>query len=133
MPRASTDHDEMITGVNVTPLVDIVLVLLVVLMATAAYVTTLSIPIDLPGQSEGAEARPAITIGVAADGALTVDGEAVDREAMKQRLHAFALDDPEARAILRGDAGASHGAIVSVLDVLRHEHITRIAFQAPAP
>ena len=134
MPRASAPDDELITGVNVTPLVDIVLVLLVVMMVAAAYVTARAIPVELPSEARAdTDSSPAVVITVAADGALTVDGLAVDRETLKHRLRAFAGGSSEPRAVIQGEALASHGAVVSVLDVLRHEHITRVAFQPPAP
>src|SRR5262245_42319154 len=100
--------DELITGINVTPLVDVTLVLLV----TAGYVAPRGLPLDLP-KAATAEAVPrTLTISVARDGATYLDGAPVEREALRARVRAAARADPEIRAIIAADGRASHADVV---------------------
>lgn len=131
---ASPDEDELIASINVTPLVDIVLVLLVVLMVAAAFVMSQAIPLEPPalGQMDAAP-PPTIEITIHADGAIDVDGAPVTIEQLSARAGELAQADREARAIIAAHRSARHGDVVRVIDTLRLAHITRYAMQAPAP
>lgn len=120
--------DEPITGINVTPLIDIVLVLLIVLMVALGYLASQQIPVSLAGA--GGEPARTLALELDASGAITLDGQPVARDALKARLQA--LEDPEAvSAAVRADARSSHGAVVGLLDLLRIEGVTRISFVRP--
>jgi biopolymer transport protein ExbD len=119
--------DEIITGINVTPLVDVTLVLLVILMVAAGYVAARGLPLDLP-KAATAEAVPrTLTISVARDGATYLDGGPIEREALRTRVRAAARADAEIRAIIAADGRASHADVVRVIDLLRRESVTRFS------
>ena len=68
MAAQIANDDELITGINVTPLVDITLVLLVILMVTASYVTSRAIPVELPKGATGEGTPTTLTISIDKDG-----------------------------------------------------------------
>lgn len=125
------NEDELISGINVTPLVDIVLVLLVVLMVTAAYVTSKSIPMDMPAASTRATDAAPLRVEVSLAG-LRVDGGPITLRGLKARVRAYAAAGGP-RGVVAGTSDASHGDVVTVIDVLRREGVDQIGFEAPLP
>jgi biopolymer transport protein ExbD len=122
-----TDSDDLISGINVTPLVDVVLVLLVILMVTATYVLARGIPLELPKASTGESDSSPLVVSIEPDGDLYVDTERVDENGLRRRVRAAVATDPELRAILAADAQVSHGRVVRVMDLLRAERVHRFA------
>lgn len=128
MAATSQNDDDMITGINVTPLVDVTLVLLVVLMITAGYIVSKAIPMELPKGATGEDGTPT-TLAVSIDGAgrVYLDAVAIDREALRQKVRAASASDPETRAIIAADGHVAHAEVVAVMDLLRQERVTRFA------
>src|SRR5262245_20906385 len=127
MAASAHDTDEMITSINVTPLVDITLVLLIILMITASYVASKSIPLDLP---KGATAEPTPvtrSVSIAKDGKKYLDATAVDADALRARVRAARAAAPETRAVIAADGRAAHSHVVHVMDLLRREEVTKFA------
>ena len=122
------DDDEMIVGINVTPLVDIVLVLLIIFMVTATYIVRAAIEVDLPRAAHGGEATGALlSVVVARDGQLWLDGVRRTEAELVARAREAAAASPEARAVISADRGALHGAVVHVIDVVKGAGISRFA------
>jgi biopolymer transport protein ExbD len=120
--------DELITSINVTPLVDIVLVLLIILMVTASYIVSKSIPMDLPDAASGDEGPPRqLTISIDPQGQLYLDAEPTTWEGLEQAARRFARSEREPRAVIAADRNISHGQFIRVVDVLRTSGITRYA------
>ncbi|QQR41178.1 biopolymer transporter ExbD [Devosia rhizoryzae] len=108
-----------ISEINVTPMVDVMLVLLIVFMV-AAPLMTMGVPITLPktdAQAMPIERKP-ITVTVAPDGALSIDGDPVGLEALVTSVNALAVDGTDERLYVRGDATAAYGAIMEVMGAL---------------
>lgn len=117
---------ELISGINVTPLVDVMLVLLVVMMVTGQYLASRAVPVDLPKASTGETKSPApLAISVDASGAIFLDGERLSKAELKQRVHARS-DGSERSALIAADGSARHRAVVDVIDVLRQEGISKL-------
>ena len=128
MATQTTDSsDEMISGINVTPLVDVVLVLLVVLMVTASYLASHAIPVDLPKGATGEATTSILGISVTRDGALFLDGNRVDDDAFRAQVRRLRSADNDVRAVIAADGGSAHRDVVHVIDLLRREHVTRFA------
>jgi biopolymer transport protein ExbD len=128
MANQTTDSsDEMISGINVTPLVDVVLVLLVVLMVTASYLASHAIPVDLPKGATGEATTSILSVSVTRDGALFLDGKRVDDPAFRARVHQAHDHDGEVRAVIAADGATAHRDVVHVIDLLRREQVTRFA------
>jgi biopolymer transport protein ExbD len=127
MAARTSDTDEMISGINITPLVDVVLVLLVVLMVTSSYLASHGIPVDLPKGATGESTSSILSVSVTRDGAVFLDGEPVlDREFRARVGRAYASDQ-NLRAVIAADGGAAHRHVVHVIDLLRQERVTRFA------
>jgi biopolymer transport protein ExbD len=128
MAATACNDDDIITGINVTPLVDVTLVLLVILMVTASYVASRSIPMELP-KSATAESTPTtLTISVDKDGHTFLDAEAIDEATLQQKIRAARHADAETRAVIAADGRVSHAQVVRVMDLLRREDVTKFAF-----
>jgi biopolymer transport protein ExbD len=127
MALASSQSDEMISGINVTPLVDVVLVLLVVLMVTATYIASRAIPVDLPSGKTGEVAQAPLAISVDKQGSLFLDGSAIAEPELRERLRAAHRRSKELRAVIAADGAVPHRRVVHVIDLLRQERIVRFA------
>jgi biopolymer transport protein ExbD len=130
--QASSSSDESITGINVTPLVDVVLVLLVVLMVTATYLASRSIPVDLPSGKTGEATAAPLTVSLTKTGALYVDGVPSSEAELRAKLVAARRSDPELRAVIAADGAVPHRRVIGIIDLLRQEHVERFAINVDA-
>jgi biopolymer transport protein TolR len=129
---SSSSSDESITGINVTPLVDVVLVLLVVLMVTATYLASRSIPVDLPSGTTGEATTAPFTVSLTKQGSLYVDGVPASEAELRQTLIAARRRDPELRAVIAADGAVPHRRVIAIIDLLRQEHVERFAINVDA-
>jgi biopolymer transport protein ExbD len=129
MAAPTNTGDEMLTGINVTPLVDITLVLLIVFMVTAKLIASPSMPLDLPKAANAAEQQVVFSVALGAGGERTVDGSAIgsDDELLAHARIAHAKAS-EVRAVIQADARVQHGAVVHAMDLLKQGGIDKIAF-----
>lgn len=127
MAQVSNATDEEIVGINVTPLVDVVLVLLVVLMVTAGYIASKAIPVDLPKAATGETVPQTIILSIDERGAVFADGTRVADVELRQRIAAAKKAKPDLRAVIAADGRATHRSVVRVVDVLRQENVTEFA------
>lgn len=124
-----TDNDEqMISGINVTPLVDITLVLLIIFMVTATYIVRESIEVDLPRAANGGESV-GVLLNVVLDkeGVLWVDGVRTDEAGLVQKAREAKAKDDGVRAIISADENSRHGAVVHVIDTVKGAGIAKFA------
>jgi biopolymer transport protein ExbD len=121
------DDDEMITSINVTPLVDIVLVLLIVLMVTSSYLVNKAINVELPKAATGEATSPTMSISIDQTGKLFLDGSPITQPELRDRVHVAYAKDPDVKAILSADGRVRHAEVVSVIDLLRLEKVTKFA------
>ena len=127
MAASASNDDDMITSINVTPLVDITLVLLVILMVTASYVVSKAIPLELPRGATGETMPTTLSVSIDRDGKTYLDATAIDEPTLRQRIKAAHTADPEVRAVIAADGRASHANVVHVIDLLRREDVTKFA------
>ena len=117
--------------INVTPLVDVMLVLLIIFMVTAPLLVA-GVPIDLPESRAGAldQNNEPINIAIDGNGAITIDDAPVAEAALAQRLAAIAASPqpPEGRRIyLRADKGLDYGRVMRVMGELNRAGLNRVA------
>lgn len=126
---ARTSETGMFSGINVTPLVDIMLVLLVIFMVTARLIVSQTVPMDLPKAASGAEQQVVFSVAINAQGAMTVDSRAVstDKELLALAREAKART-ADLRAVIHADTSVSHGKVVRVMDLLKQSGVSKIAF-----
>lgn len=120
--------------INVTPLVDVMLVLLVIFILTAPLLTS-AIRLDLP-QAEGArsgEAPLSVTLVVDAQGRFYLNDQPVSREQLDERLRQLARRNPDTEVQLRADASIAYGRVVEVMGLASQAGLTRIGFVAETP
>jgi biopolymer transport protein TolR len=121
----------VIAGINVTPLVDIMLVLLVIFIVTAKIIVTPAVPLDLPHAAHGEEVQVILSVIVPLRGPVLVNGAALPNdEALTEKARAAAAGDPELRAVIQADGDVPHRRVIHVLDELKGAGITRVAFGA---
>ncbi len=127
---ASTDDDDgLISAINVTPMVDVVLVLLVIFMVTAPIIHAQGMPMDLPKASTGESIQTVFSVELTADGKTVVDSEPVSSdEAISRLAQAGKTKNADLRAVIRADKKVEHGRVIHVLDLLKRAGIAKIAF-----
>ena len=130
MAGGASDEDEgLIAGINVTPLVDVTLVLLIIFMVTARIIVSQGMPMDLPKSASGEALQTVFAVELTADGKTRVDSEAVaDDESVVPLAKKAKAKNKELRAVIRADKKVEHGRVIHVLDLLRRSGIAKIAF-----
>ena len=122
-----------ITGINVTPLVDVVLVLLIIFIVTAKMVVTPALPVDLPRAAHTEEVQVILSVVVPARGATRIDdAQVADDRVFVARATDAATRTPDLRAVIAADGSVTHERVLHVLDLLRQAGVTRVAFGARA-
>ncbi|HEY0985588.1 MAG TPA: biopolymer transporter ExbD [Kofleriaceae bacterium] len=120
----------IIAEINVTPLVDIMLVLLIIFMLTAHLIAKQAIEIELPRAAQSTALPPTtLAIALKADGELFLNDKPVTAAALRDAIKAAVARDPKTQAIVAGDKRVSHGRVVWVLDTVKALGITQFAIQ----
>jgi biopolymer transport protein ExbD len=123
--------DDEISGINVTPLVDVTLVLLIVFMVTAKLIAGQGIPLDLPKAKTAGATQTVLSVSIDAQGGVLANGSKVSSdEELKSRASSALKANPELRTVIAASTDASHGKVMHVLDTVRDAGITRVAFAA---
>ena len=132
---SNDDEDGIISGINVTPLVDVTLVLLVVFMVTAKIIVSRGMPMDLPKAATGEEVQNVFSVELTTDGKARVDSVAVDTDdAIAGLAKQAKAKNRDVRVVIRADKKVEHGRVIRVLDILKQAGLAKFAFGvAPAP
>lgn len=132
--NAGGADDEVISGINVTPLVDIMLCLLVIFMVTTSYVVADSLKVDLPEASTGDSTEPSVvmlTFTVEKDTGvrqLYVNGEKADEAALRAHIQKVKAEGKtDVQAVIAAEKNASHGEVIRLIDVVKQEGIVKFA------
>jgi biopolymer transport protein ExbD len=122
------DGGRMIVDINVTPLVDITLVLLIIFMVTASYIVSPAIKVDLPKAASGSEqTKTTLALTLAKDGILYLNGERSNDEAVVRTIGVELPKNPELQAIIAADRAVPHGDVVHVIDLVKRAGVHRFA------
>lgn len=125
--RATRGRARM-SEINVTPFVDVMLVLLIVFMV-AAPLMTVGVPVDLPdtkAQAIGEDVEP-LTISVDAKGDIYLQETAVTMEQIVPRLTAIVRANPKARIYVRGDKNVDYGRVMEVMGLINGAGFNKVA------
>ena len=132
------DDEEPITGINVTPLVDVMLVLLIIFMTTANYMTNKTIKVNLP-QAETGESEVvanSIAFVLDKDSVLYIDGDKTSWQALpssiKKALKKADVQKRQLQAIISADVITPHGKVIKLIDTLRKMGIFDFAINVEA-
>ena len=131
---SGSSGSDIISGINVTPLVDITLVLLIIFIVTAKIIVTPAVPLDLPRAAKTDEVQMVFSVIIPVQGAVLVNGAAMKSDGeLLERVRKAVAADAETRAVIQADGGVTHRTMIHVLDLLRQGGMERIAFGALPP
>ena len=127
---STTRRRGIIAEINVTPLVDIMLVLLIIFMLTAHLIAKQAIEVELPRAAQSSTIKPTtLAITLTRDGALYLNDKPVTAPELRDAVSAAVAKDPRTQAIIAGDKAVSHGRVVWVLDVVKSLGVASFAIQ----
>ena len=130
----SDQGDDGINDINVTPMVDIMLVLLIIFMVTASYIVKDSIEVELPRAAHGGETvNKTFAVLVTKADKRYLNGVEVTDEGLVAEVQKARAAGEDVQAVIGGDKAASHGAVTHVLDVLKGAGVTKFAIQIDKP
>src|SRR6478609_9469482 len=123
----------IVSGINVTPLVDVCLVLLIILMVSSTYIVAQSLKIQLPKShaTDGTADKPA-TVTLTKSGGLRWNDHDSNEEEIARELKKAADADPETNLVVSADKEVQHGRVVHVLDIAKIAGITKFAINVQA-
>ena len=124
------DESAPITEINVTPFVDVVLVLLVVFIVTAKLIVARGVDIDKPKAATGGEVQSTLRVSVTADGQLFVNGDSFTDDAKAvARIKEIASASTKPKAIIAGDRKTAYGGVMRAIDLVQQAGVTAIALE----
>ena len=133
-PNDEHDPDEgIVAEINITPLTDVFLVLLIIFMVTTSVVASQSKQVDLPGAEVSDTTPHGVTVTVSPDGEILVDDRPTSEANLYAALEAALADSREKLVILRGDKQVLLGKAVSILDLAQKAGATGIALATKPP
>ncbi|ABF89902.1 MULTISPECIES: biopolymer transporter ExbD [Myxococcus] len=128
MAGGAQDNDDEITGINVTPLVDVVLVLLIIFMVTANFIVRETVEVDLPRAANGGETvQGLVNVVLDKEGKLFFDGTEMTEKDLEKRVQEAVAKDKETRAIISADQSLPYGRVMRLIDVVKGQGIAKFA------
>jgi biopolymer transport protein ExbD len=136
MAADSPSQDDLspIAAINVTPFVDVVLVLLVIFVATAPILLKETFSLQLPKAASKGEANsPALSVVINRSGQILINGALATQESIEQAARDALSRNPQAQAVLSADKEAKHGDVVRAMDWIQASGLTNFAIQFERP
>lgn len=128
MAFSTQDNDEVMSEINVTPLVDVMLVLLVVFIVTAPLLTN-SIPINLPKTEAVApvEQKDPLVVSIDGAGKWFLNKDEIQPDLLRTNLESAKQQDPQLRVQLQADDSANYGQVAKAMAAIEKAGITKLA------
>ncbi|MBZ4396125.1 biopolymer transporter ExbD [Myxococcus sp. MISCRS1] len=128
MAGGAQDNEEEITGINVTPLVDVVLVLLIIFMVTANFIVRETVEVDLPRAANGGETvQGLVNVVLDKEGKLYFDGAQVTEPELTTKVAEAVAKDKDTRAIISADQTIAYGQVMRLIDTVKGQGIAKFA------
>lgn len=126
----SGDDMHAISEINVTPFVDVVLVLLVIFMVTAPMLVREQMNVNLPKAQAGEKsAAVALSIIISKEGAVMFGDRPIALDQIEVAIKEAIAKDPSAQAVISADQDTKHGDVVHVMDIIKRAGLTKFAIQ----
>ena len=120
----------LISAINVTPFVDVVLVLLVIFMVTAPIIAKDILKIKLPKtESNDGKALSQLGVSINKDGQILINGQLASEEMLRDQVHQALKSDPETQAIISADVESAYGNVAKVIDIIKSAGLSHFALQ----
>jgi biopolymer transport protein TolR len=132
--RGRRRYHRPVSDINITPFVDVMLVLLVVFMVTAPLMTV-AVPVDLPKTQAHTlnQDKEPLVVSMDADGKVYLQDQVMKLEDLVTKLKAVTGANPDARIFVRGDKNVSYGKIMEVMGTISSAGFTKVALVADLP
>ncbi len=128
--QSAADDDGPITGINVTPLVDVVLVVLIIFMATAPMISRRAIRVEVPKVAKSDKsATDALAVAINEKRELTLSGKPTTLEDLKKHLSAAAAAKPDQPVTLSADKSLPYGEVAELLDAVRSAGVKKVGLE----
>ena len=128
MAMKSDLDNESIAEINVVPLVDIILVVLIIFMVTAPMFIKPTINVNLPKAASGDQTAPSkLNVALTADGRINLNGAFVDEATIRQKALDEIAKNPDVQAIISADKDVPHGKVIGLLDVVKSAGVKKFA------
>jgi biopolymer transport protein ExbD len=129
MAGAQNNDDDEITGINVTPLVDIVLVLLIIFMVTANFIVRETVEVDLPraANTRDKTVQGPVMVTMDKDGKTFLDGVETTTDSLLAKMRDAVGKDKEVRAIISADQTLNYGKVMGLIDLVKEAGISKFA------
>lgn len=129
MAGAEEKSDGLITGINVTPLVDVVLVLLIIFMATAPLIAKRALTVNVPRSATGERASASLQVTLTADRKVLLEKSLFDLAGLLLELKNRQALEPDLRLTVAAEEGLPYSAVVELLDTIRSAGVKRVALE----
>jgi biopolymer transport protein ExbD len=134
MAAAEIEDEEVMAAINVTPLVDIFLVLLIIFMIASSLLDHKEIPLNLPkAAAAGSDAPKASGLALDRDRTLYLDGVAMDSLEVSRRLREAAVRDSAHQVLISADEELPYRDVVGVIDMIRTAGVAKYALKVVRP
>ncbi|MCK6547973.1 biopolymer transporter ExbD [Myxococcota bacterium] len=122
------DRDEVMSEINVTPFVDIVLVLLIILMVTSAQIVRSAITVELPKAASGGDAvESTLNVVLTKDSKLFVNGKESTEDQLVAVIKTEKASNPKLQAVIAADQGIPYGSVMRVIDLVKTNGVKSFA------
>lgn len=125
------DTGESFNEINITPFVDVVLVLLVIFMVTTPIMIKEGLKVSLPKTLTSESINKSVSVGIAVskEGQIFLDGALLSSDALQEKLVEIYKTAPETQFLISADTNALHGDVVKVIDLLKKNNLNSFALQ----
>lgn len=122
------DEEDSISAINVTPLVDVTLVLLIIFMVTTPMIMKPSINVNLPKAGSSDQTAPAeFNVTITKDGQIYANGDKVTEGDLKMKAADLVTKKPDTQAMISADKETPHGVVINVIDIIKSAGVRKFA------
>ncbi len=123
-----TEADEPLAEINVVPLVDVILVVLIIFMVTAPLFMKPAINVNLPKAASGEQTAPSkLSLSIDIKGQLYLNGAVSSEEEIKSKVTAELAKNPDVQAVISADQEVAHGKVVKIIDLVKGLGVKKFA------